>query len=44
MVKRFIWDLDGTLLDGDFSKEEELFRANLSEEDFLKFKKIVGIC
>ena len=37
MVKRFIWDLDGTILDGDFSKEEELFRANLSEEDFLKF-------
>ena len=39
MVKRFIWDLDGTILDGDFSKEEELFRANLSEDDFLKFKK-----
>lgn len=39
MVKRFIWDLDGTLLDGDFSREEELFRANLSEEDFLKFNK-----
>ncbi len=39
MVKRFIWDLGGTLLDGDFSKEEELFKANLSEEDFLKFNK-----
>ena len=37
MVKRFIWDLDGTLLDGDFSKEEELFKANLSEEDYTKF-------
>lgn len=40
MVKRFIWDLDGTILDGDFSKEEELFRDNLSEEDFLKFEKV----
>ena len=39
MVKRFIWDLDGTILDGSFSKEEELFRTNLSEEDFLKFNK-----
>lgn len=39
MVKRFIWGLDGTILDGDFSKEEELFKKNLSEEDFLKFKK-----
>ena len=39
MVKRFIWDLDGTILDGDFSKEEELFKANLSEEDFLNFNK-----
>lgn len=39
MIKRFIWDLDGTLLDGDFSREEELFRANLIEEDFLKFNK-----
>ena len=39
MIKRFIWDLDGTILDGDFSKEEELFKANLSEEDFLKFNK-----
>ena len=39
MIKRFIWDLDGTILDGDFSREEELFRANLSEEDFLKFNK-----
>ena len=37
MIKRFIWDLDGTLLDGDFSKEEELFKANLSEEDYTKF-------
>ncbi len=37
MVKRFIWDLDGTILDGDFSKEEELFRANLSEADYTKF-------
>ena len=37
MVKRFIWDLDGTILDGDFSKEEELFKANLSEEDYTKF-------
>ena len=39
MIKRFIWDLDGTILDGDFSQEEELFKRNLSEEDFLKFKK-----
>lgn len=39
MIKRFIWDLDGTILDGDFSKEEELFKENLSEEDFLKFNK-----
>ena len=39
MIKRFIWDLDGTILDGDFSREEELFIANLSEEDFLKFNK-----
>lgn len=39
MTKRFIWDLDGTILDGDFSKEEDLFRENLSEKDFLKFKE-----
>ncbi len=40
MVKRFIWDLDGTILDVDFSKEEELFKRNLSEEDFLKFNAL----
>ena len=37
MIKRFIWDLDGTILDGDFSIEEKLFRDNLSEEDYTKF-------
>ncbi len=37
MVKRFIWDLDGTILDGDFSIEEKLFKENLSEEDYTKF-------
>ena len=40
MIKRFIWDLDGTILDVDFSKEEELFKRNLSEEDFLKFNAL----
>jgi len=39
MIKRFIWDLDGTILDGDFSREEELFKVNLSEEEFFKFNK-----
>ena len=39
MVKRFIWDLYGTILDGDFSMEEKFFKDNLSEEDFLKFNK-----
>ena len=37
MVKRFIWDLDGTILDGDFAREEKLFKENLSEEDYTKF-------
>ena len=37
MIKRFIWDLDGTILDGDFSIEEKLFKDNLSEEDYTKF-------
>ena len=39
MIKRFIWDFDGTIVDGDFSIEENLFRDNLSEEDFLKFNE-----
>lgn len=37
MVKRFIWDLNGTILDGDFSIDEKLFKENLSEEDYAKF-------
>ena len=40
MIKRFIWDLDGTILDGDFSREEELFKEYLSEEEFRKFKEL----
>ena len=32
MTKRFIWDFDGTIVDGDFSLEEKLFKDNLSEE------------
>ena len=40
MIKRFIWDLDGTILDGDFSKEEKLFKEYLSEEELRKFKEL----
>ena len=40
MIKRIIWDLDGTILDGDFSKEEKLFKEYLSEEELRKFKEL----
>ncbi|MBP3634956.1 MAG: HAD family hydrolase [Bacilli bacterium] len=33
MKRRFIFDLDGTLLHGDFSKEREYFRSVLSTEE-----------
>ena len=39
MTKRFIWDFDGTIVDGDFSIEEKLFKDNLSGEDFLRFNE-----
>ena len=37
MVKRFIFDLDGTLLHCDFTKEREYFRSALPKEDAEKF-------
>ena len=40
MKKRFIFDLDGTLLHGDFSMEVNYFKSVLSKEDFNKFLKI----
>ena len=30
MKQKYIFDLDGTLLDGDFSKEEEYFKSELT--------------
>lgn len=33
MKKRFIFDLDGTLLHGNFSKKIEYFKSILSEEE-----------
>lgn len=40
MKRRFIFDLDGTLLVGDFSKEIEYFKSVLSTEDYEKFIKV----
>ncbi len=40
MKKRFIFDLDGTLLKGDFSKEINYFKSILSKEDYEKFIKV----
>ena len=40
MKKKFIFDLDGTLLHGDFSMEVNYFKSVLSKEDFNKFLKI----
>lgn len=40
MKRRFIFDLDGTLLVGDFSKEIEYFKSVLSKEDYEKFIKV----
>ena len=37
MKKRFIFDLDGTLLQGDFRREKEYFRSMLSDLDADKF-------
>ena len=37
MVKRFIFDLDGTLLHCDFTKEREYFRSALSKDNAEKF-------
>ena len=33
MIKRVIWDVDGTLLDSDFTYEDELFKSLLSERN-----------
>ena len=37
MKKRFIFDLDGTLLHGDFSRSIEYFKSVLTEEEAKKF-------
>lgn len=37
MKKRFIFDLDGTLLHGDFNVERDYFKSVLNEEDAEKF-------
>ena len=37
MKKRFIFDLDGTLLHGDFSRSIEYFKSVLTEEEAEKF-------
>ena len=37
MVKRFIFDLDGTLLHCDFKKERQYFRSALPKEEAEKF-------
>ena len=37
MKKRFIFDLDGTLLHGDFNVERDYFKSVLNEEDSEKF-------
>ena len=40
MEKRFIFDLDGTLMHGNFSKEDDYFRSVLSTEEFDRFSQI----
>ena len=42
MIKRFIWDLDGTILDGDFSIEEKLFKDNLSNIYFIEIILVIN--
>ena len=37
MKKRFIFDLDGTLLHGDYISERDYFRSVLNKEDAEKF-------
>ncbi len=37
MKNRFIFDLDGTLMDGDFTKEKDFFHAVLSGYDLTSF-------
>ena len=37
MKKRFIFDLDETLLHGDFSRSIEYFKSVLTEEEAKKF-------
>lgn len=41
-MKRFIFDLDGTLWKQDFEEENKFFKSVLSEEDYLKFVSIKG--
>lgn len=44
MKTKFIFDLDGTLLNGDFSKEEEYFKSELTSRDSAIFiPKIVDL-
>lgn len=40
MKIRFIFDLDGTLLNGNFEKERKYFKSILSTEDYEKFIKV----
>lgn len=40
MKRRFIFDIDGTLLNGNFQKEIDYFRSVLSAEDYEKFIKV----
>lgn len=37
MIKKFIWDLDGTLLNGDFSHEISYFKEKLIGQDMETF-------
>lgn len=39
MMKKFIWDLDGTLLSGDFSHEISYFKEKLMGQDIETFLK-----
>ena len=40
MKRRFIFDIDGTLLNGNFQKEIDYFKSVLSSEDYEKFIKV----
>lgn len=40
--QRFIFDIDGTLLESDYSYEKEYFRSVLSREDAKQFLPLIG--